>query len=752
MNLPRVLFFISLLFAPLSLQASELKYMGTESCAGCHEQEYKLWQGSHHDMSMRHAREDAVQGDFDNVEFDFNGEANRFYRQGKEYWVNIKGPTGQFNDYQIKYTFGYTPLQQYMVEFEDGRVQLIPFAWDSRPQAEGGQRWFHLYPEFTDSREEFFWTNTGQNWNYMCADCHSTNLEKNYDLNTNTYNTTFSEINVGCEACHGPASGHMDWLNNKDGALPHKGFDRTLAKAVNNWLAKEGQSTLSPEKIEHTQQTQVCAQCHSRHVQISEKDHVKSDAFGDRYMLSLINRDLYHADGQIYDEVFVYGSFLQSKMSRSGVTCTNCHNPHSNELIIPIESVCLQCHQADQYAVKDHHQHPLDSAGAQCVSCHMPATTYMQVDPRRDHGWHVPRPDMSQQLGTPDTCLSCHQDKDSQWSSAQVAQWHPDSEIREEKHFAPVFSAIDAGYMQAASALSHVAQNKLNAPIIRASAIERMTPLSDNNSLVAIARGAKDPDEFIRLAAARGGAGLGLNERWRVLSPLLQDKVLAVRMEAAVTLASLWPQLSAEQQAQLQPALDEYLLAQEFNYDRGFSHNNIGTVHAYQGNDAKAIEAFKTAIKIEPNSSQAYMNLAELYRRGGGSEDQVVEVLTQGARAVVRNSAIYYRLGLANIRAAKTSDAVASFANAIKGDPNNAQYHYVMGLTLEKSDTGKAMKSLRQAYDLGGDPRHLFALCDMQVRYQAFNAAQCINELSAVAPPEVVDRLRSQLSAGQGGQ
>ena len=745
MNIMSKLAFIILIITSFESMANEQlpSYVGTKACIDCHQTEYSDWQGSHHDMSMRHAAPDAVLGNFNNQSITFDGEVSTFFKKGDQYWVNIKGADGKFHDYQIKYTFAYKPLQQYMVEFEDGRVQLIPFAWDSRAKAEGGQRWFHLYPEFTDNRDEFFWTNTGQNWNYMCADCHSTDVKKNFDLASNTYNTTFKEINVGCEACHGPASEHIQWSKNQDNDSSGKGFDRNLAKSVNQWVMREGKTTLFPEKITPTQQTLVCAQCHSRHVQISDNDHVKGNAFGERYMLSLINASQYHADGQIYDEVFVYGSFLQSKMSKNGVVCSNCHNPHTAELIIPKEAVCLQCHQADTYAVKTHHQHQESSTGAQCVNCHMPETTYMQVDKRADHSWHVPRPDLSAKLGTPDTCLNCHEDKDSNWSAQHVQQWFPNSPIREIDHFAPVFSAIDSGYMEAASALSHVAQNKENMQIIRASALERMSPITDTNTLIAVARGARDPDEFIRMAAARGSTSIPLKERWRILEPLLKDDVLAVRLEATNSLAMLWQELSTKQRELLKPAIDEYIKAQEYNNDRGFSHSNRGSIYAYLGEMDKAKKAFLEGIRIEPNFAQTYLNLAELYRRT--NKGSAIDLLKQGLSKISDNAPIAYSLGLAYIRNGDSKQALDYFAQAIEKAPNTAQYHYVYGLSLEKSNVNLAQKQLRRAYQISGDPRQLYALCDMQVRYKAFQANQCINEFSQVGPANIVEQLRAQL-------
>ncbi|MGB0936255.1 MAG: tetratricopeptide repeat protein [Colwellia sp.] len=736
--------FIILVFCLLfiSLPAKSVNYVGVEQCKDCHQKEYTAWQGSHHDMSMKHAKAESVLGDFDDIKFTENDEASRFYRKNSQYWVNIKGADGKFHDYQIKYTFGYEPLQQYMVEFEDGRVQLIPFAWDSRPAKEGGQRWFNLYPQFTEKHQEFFWTNTGQNWNYMCADCHSTNVSKNFNETTNSYKTTFSEINVGCEACHGPASDHINWTNtaskDKD---KDKGFSRDLSKSVKAWTLKNSATTMTPKSIKHSQQNLVCAQCHSRHVQISNENHVDKNEFGERYMLSLVNSSLYYPDGQVYDENFVYGSFLQSKMNANGVVCSNCHNPHSAKLAIPQETVCLQCHQASSYAVKEHHNHKEQSSGAQCVNCHMPETTYMQVDKRRDHGWHIPRPDFAKQFNSPDTCLTCHENKNSQWSDKHVSAWFPNSPIRQSEHFAPVFAAADINYPGISKELSKIAQTTSYSDIIRASALDRMATKIDTNSLIAIARAVKSDKSIIKLGAINGAIQLPVAERWRVLSPLLTDDVLAVRAEAASALAPLWNEYTKQQKALLEPALNDYFAIQKFNNDRGFAHTNMGNIYAHKGKYTSAEQAYQQSIKIEPYFATAYINLAELYRLQQDNQRSMTTLMS-GFKIIPDNAELAYALGLAHIRSKQQLKANSYFAQATKLAPQNSNYFYVYGISLEATKLTEAYKSLYQAYQLSNNPQHLYALCDMQLRHNSSQAKQCLEKLTVVAPKNAVDQLK----------
>ena len=763
---PKYICFLLLVFAVnciSSAQSDAVEFVGSKACVGCHEKAYQDWQGSHHELSMKHANEESVLGDFNNASLASKNsnstKASTFFKREQQYWVNIKGPDGKFHDYQIKYTFGYTPLQQYMVEFEDGRVQLIPFAWDSRLKEEGGQRWYTLYPEMNKNHQEFFWTNTGQNWNYMCADCHSTNVEKNFDLKTNSYNTTFSEINVACESCHGAASEHLTWAKQAEKSpttsadkLQSKlfGFDRDLSKSVKQWQSIPASKTLTPKTIEHSQQVLVCAQCHSRRTQISNNSHVDGNAFGERYLLDLISSNNYHPDGQVYNEDFVYGSFLQSKMYKNGVDCSDCHNPHTAELKLPVETLCLQCHQSDNYASTQHHKHPENSTGALCVNCHMPETTYMEIDARRDHGFHIPTPDLAQQLGTPDTCLSCHKDKDSQWSANKVNTWYPNSKVLEEKDFAAVFSAINLGLNEqqlqgVAAELSRISQTISYAGIIRASALTKMASVSNTNTIIAIARAVKNEDEYIRLGAIDGAQSMASAERWRILSPLLTDKVLTVRTGAAFALTSLWQNLSLAQREQLTPALNDYLASQRFNNDRSFAHSNIGIIAAYQGDYEQAIKAFKQGIAIEANFAQTYLNLSQIYHQQGRHQ-QSISSLQQGIKANPDDASLPYNLGLAYIRVKDKIKAAQALAIATQLAPQNSHYFYVYGLSLEKNKPSAAYKALYQAFRLSNNPQHLYALCDMQVRHKNPLAKQCLDKLAPLAPSNVIQALRQQLS------
>ena len=661
-------------------------FVGSQSCESCHEQETKAWQGSHHDKAMQHANDESVLGDFNDTELRYQNEVNRFFKKGDEYWVNIQDENGIFHDYKISFTFGFDPLQQYMVKFPDGRIQLIPFAWDSRAEAENGQKWFYLYPSMNPT-SSFFWTNSGQNWNYTCADCHSTNLKKNYDTKSDQYATTWSEIDVNCEACHGPASQHVLWANKEvEPEDKHFGFQRDLSKSVKQWQFIEGQSTLQPTSIESTDLVSTCAQCHSRRVQLNDSVGHTQGEFGDKYELNLISPDIYYPDGQIFDEDYVYGSFLQSKMATKGVVCTDCHDPHTAQLVIPEEAVCLQCHLPNKYSSIEHSHHDPGSEGDRCVNCHMPETNYMQIDPRRDHAWHIPNPTRSNQMNTPDVCTDCHSDKNPQWADSYIDQWFPDSTRNKEKHFSLAYFAGEIGHSAAEQALGYIALDKNQTDIIRASALSRLSNIDGKFATIAAMRGSKDTSPLVRFAAVSATSSYNNEDRWALLSPLLDDPILMVRTAAAGALIEGWSSLSPAQQTRLSPALNEYIGIQRYNSDRAFARTNLGNVYRAQGAFESAVTNYQGAIEIEPYFETSYVNLADLYREQN-RDDLAKATLEKGTKNAPNSAAIQFSLGLLHLRQDNSTLALAHLIRSVELEPKNSYYQSITELAKSQLST-----------------------------------------------------------------
>jgi cytochrome c-type biogenesis protein CcmH/NrfG len=691
-------------------------YVGSDSCAGCHPAETERWRGSHHDLAMAEATEATVLGDFRDVEFTAHGVTSRFYRKDGRFHVRTDGPDGKLQDYPIRYTFGWWPLQQYLIEMPGGRLQSFGIAWDSRTKEQGGQRWFHLYPdERMDHANRLHWTARDQNWNHQCAECHSTHLQKGYDLKTDSFRTTWAEINVACEACHGPGSRHVAQAaaaaaGNAAAWGAGKGLVVDLADGDGGAWTIDGQSGQPRRTVPRAQriQLEVCARCHSRRGQISEH-YAPGRPLGDTHRLALLDAHLYYADGQIKDEVYEHGSFLQSRMHAQGVVCSDCHDAHSLKLKAPGNGVCSQCHLAAKYEVESHHRHKPESAAAACTSCHMPQRRYMGVDDRADHSLRVPRPDLSLKLGSPNACNACHVDKTVQWAADAVRQWVGDA-LERRPHYGEALHAGRTAAPGAARALVALAADAVQPAIARATAVDLLRDFPEPAHLLTIRRLLKDGDPLVRASAIRYLETTDAKTLLELGFPLLADPVLTVRTEAARTLAPLArAPLSAEQRKQLETAVAEYRATQLATAELPESHLNLGLLEVALG-DAKAAEAaYRTALRLDRRFAPAFANLADL-QRALGQEAAGEAVLRDGLAAVPGDAGLHHALGLLQVRKKDMVRAVDSLAMAAQLAPDNVRYAYVHALAVQGAgDTAKAIALLEAALARRPNDRDILA-------------------------------------------
>jgi len=677
-------------------------YVGRQVCGQCHAQAAERWRGSHHDLAMQPATDASVAGDFTNKRFNYAGVTSSFFRRDGKFVVRTDGPDGKLADYDIKYTFGATPLQQYLVEFPDGRLQSLGLAWDTRPRAQGGQRWFHLYPgQDVTHRDELHWTALSQNWNYMCAECHSTGVRKNYDPKTRRFSTAYAEVNVACEACHGPGSSHVAWARKEGDWRRLDGATKGLAQALDERKAVTwtiSADTGNAQRIPPGRQgreIEMCGRCHARRGQFSE-DYVHGRPLGDTHRVALLDERLYYPDGQIRDEVYEYGSFLQSKMFRQGVTCSDCHDPHSGKLRASGSQMCSGCHAAQKYETPKHHFHAAGSRGADCVGCHMPTTTYMVVDPRHDHSFRVPRPDLSVKLGVPNPCTQCHAGRPAEWAAKQVEAWYGHAP-RGYQRYAEALGAASSGGPGAADLLQALARDGDQPAIARASALGRLGPLPSAAVPDVLRTGLKDGDPLVRRAAVAALESADPPLRVELLAPLLDDPVRAVRMEAARALANApRDRLTDAQRTALDRGLAEYIAAEQFNADRPESHVNLALLYAARRRFSEAEASLRMALEIDPRFVPASVNLADLYRAAGKDPDGE-RVLRDALQRDPRGAAAHHALGLLYVRRKRMPEALAELEAAARLAPESARYGYVYAVALNDAGRPKqAMEVLRR--------------------------------------------------------
>jgi len=765
---PRTLLLALLLIPILSSSmaaAPEAGYLGVAVCGECHAKERDLWRDSFHDRAMTEPTAKTVLGDFKGVQFTAHGVTSRFYKRDGRFFVRTDGPDGTLKDYPIRYTFGWYPLQQYLIEFPGGRLQSLGIAWDSRPQDQGGQRWFHLYPnEKMDHRNPLHWTAPDQTWNYQCADCHSTDLKKGYDAERHVYDTHFAEINVACEACHGPGSRHVAWAQAAITAKasgtaptpPAAPTDPTLGLLVDLKDRDGGQWQTDPatgkpaRTVPRKRQTQneTCARCHSRRGR-SWDELTPGEPLHQGFRLALLSPSLYFPDGQIKDEDYEFGSFIQSRMYHQGVVCSDCHEPHSLKLKAAGNAVCTRCHQAERYDDQTHHHHTPGGTGTACVACHMPRRLYMVVDPRFDHSLRVPRPDLSDRLGTPNACNACHQDKDAAWAAAAVAGWFPDP-ARRGPHFGEALHAADTNAADAPARLLALAGDPGQPAIARASALERLHEHPSPDAMLTLPRLLKDPDPLVRAAAVRYLELTDLRTRTEQAWPLLTDPARTVRLEATRVLAPLATQtMGAELAGQLDSALQEYVAAESVNADRPEANLNLGLIALAAGEPEVAERAYRAALALDPRFIPAHANLADLYR-GQGREAEAQAQLRAGLAVDPESADLHHALGLSLVRAKRLDAALTELKRAVELAPADTRYAYVYAIALDGAgQTAEALPILAAAAERdAANTELLVALVQYHAKLEQREAATAwLDKLAAVTPGDpAVEQLRESLS------
>ena len=732
-----ILLFISMISFSSCVQNDSYRietatFVGSQTCIECHTDEYRSWKGSDHDMAMDTAIAETVLGDFDNAKFERDGFVSRMYKKDGKFYVHTKGPEGKPGDFQIAYTFGYKPLQQYLVPFEDGRLQCLQITWDTDKN-----RWYHLSDsvyngEVIKPDDWLYWTNNGQNWNGMCAECHSTNLQKNYNPETHVFNTTWSEIDVSCEACHGPGSEHNKWA----------AYEETKRPEILNFGFIVKTSNLTSHQL-----VDQCAYCHARRSSYGEFPHPPKNIF------NLMGPQMpiepyYHVDGQILEEDYVYASFTQSKMYMNKVRCTDCHDVHSLKLKFEGDNrLCLQCHVKADYDTYEHHFHKYASEGgdaivlnngkevievgegSKCINCHMPGGYFMGVDFRRDHSMRVPRPDLSVSLGTPNACNSqCHKDKSPEWSASFTKKWYG---LQKRPQFGEVFSKAIRADISSVDDLTGITIDKLNPPIVRAAATMYLGRFPSEESNELVRQLLHDPNPMIRNEAAKSFLANDMEDLINTIAPLLFDSTKLVRLTATVLLTPIPPgQLDSITKSALDAGIKEYIEAMNYSADFAASRHNLGILYTNIGEVKKAEENYKEAIRIDKLFYPAKINLAMLYN-GIGDNDKAETLLKDVVKNHPELPDTYYSLGLLMAEKDNYTEAAYFLKEAAERMPDRPRIFYNLALVQQfLNNNAEAGDAFKKAVELDPENQdYLMAIIDYYMkRNQYVNAEKYINE------------------------
>lgn len=700
--------------------------MGDQTCQSCHTDEWEQWKGSHHDYAIGEADKEHVLGDFDDAFFSDSLSSYKFYREGERYLVDITGADDERETHRIDYTFGWEPLQQYLIEIGQGKIQALHIAWDTEEN-----RWYSLNSDENFEDDDWMhWTGGAMNWNNMCADCHSTNLQQNYIAEADSFHTSWDGIDVSCEACHGPGGDHVEFVNSPEGE-----------EASTERIREDINLTKVTSQIE---ELNTCATCHSLRQKLTD-DYIHGDSYMDHFDPSLPHPENYFADGQILEEVYVYGSYLQSKMYSEGVRCTDCHNPHSLELRLPLtdNQLCMSCHEPE-YNTPEHHFHESNTESSQCINCHMTGRNYMGNDYRRDHSFRVPRPDQSKVFGTPNACNDCHNNQSAEWASNAVEEWYgperPD-------HFSDKLLKADAEQSSENIGLRELIEDTSQSEIIRATGVWYVGRFPGENASDILSGAINSESPIVRTAAAKAMESLSPDIRVSLLENALSDSVRSVRIAAAQQLVEFTIQDIAEHtRDHFENAMQEYSTYLDVNEYFPQGQMNRGQFFEQQGEKDKALSAYHTALERDPYFNSARINLAYLYNsldENDRAEDLLMTVIEQEPKY----GDAYYSLALLLSEENRLEEAIDYFEQAAEILSAQGRVFYNLAIAHQTiNNSQQAEEAYKQAINLeeeNGDFRYgLITLYIQQEQYE--EALRQAEELNRRLPknPEIHQLIR----------
>jgi len=658
---------------PQSLQTDPggpAQFVGSAKCQSCHQNEYADWQLSDHFRAMQVPFDSTVVGDFNNTTYVADGVTNRFFKKDGKFFINTQGDDGKNHDYEVAYTFGYFPLQQYLIAFPGGRLQATRVSWDSR-----NKKWFHQYSGQKFHHGDWLhWTGNAQNWNTMCASCHSTDLQKHYNFTSDSYATTWKEINVSCESCHGAGSKHVQFIQSEN----YKNGD-----SIHN------SGLLYAHQTNPQLQLNTCAPCHARKAEVSQ-NYIHSGEILDDLIPQLISDEFYFADGQIREEDYEYGSFTQSKMFHNNVRCSNCHNPHSGKLKMVGNSLCLSCHKPT-YDTKEHHFHAVNSEGAQCINCHMTTRTFMGTDVRRDHSFRVPRPDQSLAYGTPNACTSCHKNQSATWAMKKIQERYG---AKRAYHFSDDLLPGSLRNEKSEKHLVKLLADTTQPEIARATAAFYLGSIQTQTSAAALIKSLSDKKALVRHQVVRSLENFPPQIWVQPAQQALRDKVRAVRIAAADLYHQLPPEaIPASVRTAYQAADGEN--QKYLRYQTDFSVGNVMLAdYELQGGDQLgAIQHYIRGLKKDSLMNYARLNLAAAYNTVGKNSD-ALKVLDDASRIDPSNGRIFYNRALLKYELQDLPGAVGDFEKSIRLGEGVPGLYYNYGLLLQQQKKNREAEKI----------------------------------------------------------
>lgn len=625
--------------SPAPIDYGSREYVGSAACGRCHETIAASWQDSIHIQMTRPVAEARIIGDFSpGTHLEKYGRAYQMSARDGRYVIAVAHQGGEFEPFEVHFTLGVNRFQGYLSKLPDGRIYVLPVFWHRDTN-----QWID-YKEITplpaDSSHEF-----RQIWNVNCFNCHATNLRQNFDSEARTYATSWTELGIGCEACHGPGAAHVALMKTWEAdPASRPAYESSARNRELGALLR----IFSPKSADKRQVFDTCAYCHG-----NKTNYFVGMKPGDRYedyaAPFLVSQPIPADDpqGDFWPDgrpnrfnrpqaLMQSGCFLKGQ-----AVCTSCHTihgakrPHSLKVeASKTDLLCTQCHQQFQGPqLAAHTRHGADSAGSRCVDCHMSNVNWRMQLRRLDHTFAPPVPEMTARYGVPNACNTCHDDRTPEWAARTMDQWYGDRARRAEvARMADVLYAAGSGDAASLAGLVGLAIDRRKGPPIRASAAEFIGRLAQqmppgNATAAALAPAvngligaAADPEPMVRLMATRS-LGIVLErvgdlQKATSLAARLIDPVRTVRAAAAGAFLNLGiTSLDGTAGAALARAQDDYAQMLMTFPDTAANHVAIGMLRARQDRLAEAIKAWRTAQKLDPKDPRPPRLIAQAEKR-----------------------------------------------------------------------------------------------------------------------------------------
>ncbi|MCG6878874.1 MAG: tetratricopeptide repeat protein [Deltaproteobacteria bacterium] len=674
-------------------------YKGSVSCRECHERFYKLWAPSRHGLAMQPYSADFARGHLSEQTKEIRIGDDEYQVRLKE-GVMVEKGSGDPKTYPIKEVLGGKNVYYFLTPFEKGRLQTLPLAYDVNRK-----EWFDMaasgvrHIEGRNSDEPLNWKDWHYTFNTACYSCHVSQLSTNYNLETDTYHTTWTEPGINCETCHGPGEEHI----------------RVCKEAPKGTIPKDLKTIRGGRSFTHEQNNANCVSCHAKAVTLTPS-FMPGDIFWDHFDLATLEHSDYYPDGRDLGENYTFTSWLMSPCAKSGqLDCLHCHTSsgrfrqkdHPND-------ACMPCHQDKVANSPAHSMHKRESPGNRCISCHMPMTTFAHMN-RSDHSMLPPSPAASIQFGSPNACNNCHTEKDAAWTDKLVRQW------RKRDYQAPILhragliqSARKGDWTRLAEMLAHI-QDKNRDPVFAASLIRLIPPDQDPSVEKTLVAASKDPSPLVRAAATEALGSLWSGKSFEVLLEKTKDPTRLVRIRAASGLAKYPRKMIPEAYGDsFEKATHEYFSAIMVRPDQWTSHYNMGNYHLNRNELEEAIGSYNLALKREPKAVMAMVNSSMAHARMG-QKDEAEASLRKALETAPKNAATLYNMGLLKAEQNNLQEAESYLRKAFQEDPSMAQAAYNLCIIASQDRMEEAINWCRKAQELRPrEPKYAYTLAYYQ--------------------------------------